>query len=111
MEGLTNEEEDMIFETNSKLFSIGTIVISNEIVSLLSVRVIKIRINGNSTPEQRLLDQGAIEAMVSTIKTKKFNVSSETSLQNKVYLETYYHHNQVDIKVDETLTKIQVHNL
>jgi hypothetical protein len=32
-------------------------------------------------------------------------------LEDKVYLETYYHHSQYDIQVDETPTKIQVHNL
>jgi hypothetical protein len=47
MEHLTNEEEDMIFETKPKLFSIGTSTISNEIVLLLNVGVSKIKINGN----------------------------------------------------------------
>jgi hypothetical protein len=32
-------------------------------------------------------------------------------MEDKVYLETYYHHSQVDIEVDETLAKIQVQNL
>jgi hypothetical protein len=34
------------------------------------------------------------------------SASLETSLENKVYLKTYYHHSQVDIEVDETPTKI-----
>jgi hypothetical protein len=38
MEGLTYEEEDMIFEIKPKLFSIGTITLSKEMISLLSVR-------------------------------------------------------------------------
>jgi len=46
MEGLTDEEEDLIFETNIELFSIGTIIILDETISLLSVGVTKIRING-----------------------------------------------------------------
>jgi hypothetical protein len=41
----------------------------------------------------------------------EFHVKLKTSLENKVYLETYYHHSQVDIEVDETLAKIQVQNL
>jgi hypothetical protein len=51
--------------------------------------------------------------MASIIKTTKFNVTPvpETSLGDKVYLETYYHHSQDDIEVDETPTKIQVQNL
>jgi hypothetical protein len=34
MEGLTNEEEDTIFETKSELFSIGTIIFLEETISL-----------------------------------------------------------------------------
>jgi hypothetical protein len=37
MEGLTYEEEDLIFETKPKLFSIGTITLLEKIVSLLSL--------------------------------------------------------------------------
>jgi hypothetical protein len=43
--------------------------------------------------------------VVSTIKTKEFNVKPEISLEDKVYLKTYYHHSQIDIKVDETPAK------
>jgi hypothetical protein len=32
-------------------------------------------------------------------------------LEDKVYLETYYHHSQDDIQVNETPTKIQIQNL
>ncbi len=42
----------------------------------------------------------------SITKTTNFNVKLEISLQDKVYLETYYHHSQVDIEVDETPAKI-----
>jgi hypothetical protein len=74
MDGLTNEEEDLIFETEPKMFSIGTIIILNEIVSLLSVGVTEIKINGESKLEQGILDQGAIEVMASTTKTIESNV-------------------------------------
>jgi hypothetical protein len=53
MEGLTNEEEDLIFETKPKLFSISTITIANEIIFLLSVEVSKTIINGKSKPQTR----------------------------------------------------------
>jgi hypothetical protein len=59
----------LIFETKPKLFSIGTIIILDETVSLLSVGVLKIRINAKSKPKQRILDQKAIELVVSTTKT------------------------------------------
>jgi hypothetical protein len=39
MQGLTYEEEDMIFETKLELFSIGIITVSEETVSLLNVGV------------------------------------------------------------------------
>jgi hypothetical protein len=51
MEGLIDEEEDLIFQTKLKLFLIGTITILDEMVSLPSVGVIEIRINGESKLE------------------------------------------------------------
>jgi hypothetical protein len=42
------------------------------------------------------------------MKLKDFCVKLEVSLEDKVYLKTYY---QDDIQVDETPTKIQVQNL
>jgi hypothetical protein len=68
------------------LFSIGIITILDEIVSLLSVGVSEIRINGKSKPQQRILDQGKIEVVASTIETTKFNVKPKISLKDKVYL-------------------------
>jgi hypothetical protein len=35
VEGLIDEEEDLIFKTGPKLFSINTIIISDEAISLL----------------------------------------------------------------------------
>ncbi len=70
LEGLTYEEEYMIFETKPKLFSIGKITISNEIVSLLSVGVLEIRINEESNPKQGTSYHRAIEMVLSTIKNK-----------------------------------------
>jgi hypothetical protein len=40
--GLIDEEEDLIFERELRLFKIGTIIISNETISLLSVGVFEI---------------------------------------------------------------------
>jgi hypothetical protein len=102
MEGLIDEEENMIFEIELELFSIGTITISDEIVSLLSVE---------SKLKQRISNKKAIELMASIRKTIEFNVRQEISLEDKVYKETYYHHSQVDIEMDETPIKIQVQNL
>ncbi len=60
MEGLTNEEEDIICETKPKLLSISIIIILNETISLLSVRVIKIKINGEFEPKQGITYQGVV---------------------------------------------------
>jgi hypothetical protein len=59
LEGLTNEEEDLIFKIKLKLFSIGTIIISKEIISSLSIGVLNIRINEEFDPQQGTSYQGA----------------------------------------------------
>ncbi len=110
LEGLTNEEED-IFETKPKLFSIGIIIVLDEIVSLPSIGVSEIRINEEYDPKQRTSNQRATEVVPSTTKPKDFYVRLEISLEDKVYPKTYYHHSQIDIEMDETPTKIQVQNL
>jgi hypothetical protein len=111
MERLIDEEEDMIFETKLELLSIGTITFSKEIVSLLSVGVLKIKSIEEFYPKQRISDQTIVEVVPSTVKSKDFCVRLEVSLEEKVLPKTYYHHNKDDIQVDETLAKIYVHNL
>jgi uncharacterized membrane protein len=111
LERLTNEKEDMIFETKLKLFSIGTIIISNETISLLSIKISKIRIGEKFELKQRTSDQRITEVVLSTKKLKDFYVKLEVSLEDKVYPKTYYHHSQANIKMDETLAKIYVQNL
>ncbi len=43
MQRLIGEEEDLIFETKPELFSIGTITLLEEIISLLNVEISKIK--------------------------------------------------------------------
>jgi hypothetical protein len=45
------------------------------------------------------------------MRSRDFCVRPKVSLEDKVYVETYYHYNQDDIQVDETPTNIQVQNL
>ncbi len=92
------------------MFSIGIIIISKEIVSLLNIGVLEIKINEKSEPQQGTLYQGPIEVVPSTTKTIWFNVRLEISMENKVYTKAYYHHSQVNIEMDETLAKIQIQN-
>ncbi len=49
--------------------------------------------------------------MLLIVKSEESCVRPKVSLEDKVYPETYYHHSQDDIRVDETLTKIQVQHL
>jgi hypothetical protein len=46
LEGLLYEKEDLIFEIELELFSIGTITILDETISLPNVGIIEIRFNG-----------------------------------------------------------------
>jgi hypothetical protein len=69
MEGLTYEEEDMIFETKPKLFSIGTITILDETISLLNVGVSNIKINEKFKLGQGISDERITKVMASTTKT------------------------------------------
>jgi len=48
--GLTDEEEDLIFKIDLEFFSIGTITILEETISLLSIGMLKIKINEESDP-------------------------------------------------------------
>ncbi len=52
LERLTNEEENLIFETKSKLFSIGTIIILKNKVLLLNIGMSKTIIHEEFEPQQ-----------------------------------------------------------
>jgi hypothetical protein len=106
LEGLTYEKEDLIFETEPKLFSTSTITILDETISLLSIRMSKIKTNEKSDPKQKTIDQGEAKVVLLPIKPKDFYVRPKISLEDKVYPKTYYRHRQANIEVDETPTKI-----
>jgi hypothetical protein len=52
LERLTNEEENLIFKTKSKLFSIGTIIILKNKVLLLNIGMSKTIIHEEFEPQQ-----------------------------------------------------------
>ncbi len=91
LESLTNEQEYLIFQIKPKLLSIGTITISNEIILLSSVGVFKIKIIEKFELVQRTSYQRVVE-VVFTTKSEDLYVRPKISLEDKVYLETYYHH-------------------
>jgi hypothetical protein len=106
LERLIDEEENLIFETKLGLFSIITITISDETISLLNIGMSEVKVSGKSGLKQETSHQGTIKVVISTTNTTKFHVRLEISLEDKVYLETYYHHSQADIEVDETMAKV-----
>jgi hypothetical protein len=85
------------FETNLELFLVGTIIFSKETISFLSVGVSKIKNIEEFDPKQRTLDQTTTEVVPSIVKSEDFCVKLKVSLEDKVYLKTYYHHSHDDI--------------
>jgi hypothetical protein len=92
MKGSTDEEEDLIFETELELLLIGTITLLEETVSLSSVGVSKIMSIQEYDQKQKTVDQTTKEVVLSTMKSKDFCVRLEVSLEDKVYPKIYYHH-------------------
>jgi predicted metalloprotease len=92
MEGLIDEEEDLTFETELKLFSFGTIILLEEMVSFLNVGLSKIRTIRESNLKGGTSYQTIVELEPSIIKSEDVCVRLEVSLEDKVYLKTYYHH-------------------
>jgi hypothetical protein len=88
------------------LFSIGTITLSEETISLLNVGISEIRSIEESNSKRRTSNQTTIKVVPSIVKSKDFCVRPEVSSEDKVYPKTYYHHSHDDIQVDETLAKI-----
>jgi hypothetical protein len=74
LEGLTNEDEDLVFDIEPKLFSIGTITISSEIISLLNVGVSEIKSIEESNLGQRTSDKKTTKMAPSIIKLEDFYV-------------------------------------
>jgi hypothetical protein len=85
MEGLTDEKEDLTSEIGPKLFSIGTITLSEEIISWLNVGVSEIRSTKESNPKQKTLNQTTTEMVLSIVKLEDFCVKPKVSLEDKVY--------------------------
>jgi len=65
--------EDLIFEIKLELFSIGIIIILDETISLLNVRVTNIKINGEYEPEQRISYKKVAKVVASTTKNIKMS--------------------------------------
>jgi hypothetical protein len=75
------------------MFSFDTIILLEEMVLFLNVGLSKIRTIGEFDPKGRTSSQTIMELKPSTIKSEDVCVRLKVSLEDKVYLETYYHHN------------------
>jgi hypothetical protein len=64
------------FEIKPKLFSIGIVTISHEIVSLFNVRVLEIKISQKSELKQRSSNQRIAKVVPSIIKSEDFYVKT-----------------------------------
>jgi hypothetical protein len=104
--GITDEEEDIIFVTKLELFSIGTISLS---ITLQFVGTIKsnhtsIEVKNHSTKLSNakfVLVEGEIINRYELVVV----------LEENVYLETYYKHRLRNVQIDEILTKVKVQEL
>ncbi len=100
--GIINEEEDLMFANEPKLFSIGTISLPLEILKTLvaSIQTKKYieTIDAIAEPSCNSINN------VGTVLDNKL----EVSLEDKVYPKTYYHHMLGRVQIDETPTKIRI---
>jgi len=80
MQKLTDEEEDLIFEIEPILLSIGTITFSEKIVSLLSVGVSEIKSTKEFDSKQRTSNQITTQVVFSIVKSKDFCVRPKVTI-------------------------------
>ncbi len=106
LNGITNEEKDIIFATCPKLLSIGTISLPKTIQSVKTIDVELMDITGESNISKLNFGVQNIEK-----KTTNNICGPGVALEDKVYLETYYNHQRGCIVVDETPSKIKTQEL
>jgi hypothetical protein len=94
-----------MFASELELCFIGIISLPLERVSLVVINIIQIEKNIKTSYFNIVLN---IE--INHIVTLQTLVNKElaVALENKVYLETYYHHKPSQIYIDETLAKIKM---
>ncbi len=100
--GITNEEEDIIFATKPKLFLIGTI---NLLETIQSMKITNVEII--DTDVKIIISQQEFEVQSTKKKISINRYELEVAMKDKVALETYYNHQPRSVTMDETLTKIK----
>ncbi len=96
--GNTNEEEDIIFVIEPILFSIGIISLLEIIQSMKTTDVGIMDTNVKTS----IYEQGfEVQSTKKKIPGNRYEL--KVTLEDKVYLETYYRHQPGSVVVDETL--------
>ncbi len=97
-----------MFVSEPKLFSIGTINLPLEPISLIITNTIqneRIIITSNFGVVLKL------EVNHKVVPKTIIDQELEVALEDNVYFETYYHHKVGQIRIDKTPTKIKVQEL
>jgi len=103
---IIDEEEDIIFVTKPKLFSIKTISLLEIIQFMKTTNVEIMDIDVKTT-----ISEHELEVQNTKKKTVGNKYEPKVTLEDKAYLETYYNHQLGSVAVDETPTKIKAHEL
>ncbi len=98
--GIIDDEENLMFANEPKLFSIGTINLPLETLDIVVVNTIQLK-KITKTIDSKAEPSCNFKSSAKTVVDKR----PEVSLEDKVYLETYYHHTPCQVQIDETLAK------
>jgi hypothetical protein len=104
--GITDEEEDIIFATEPKLFSIGIISLLKTIQFMKTTNV-----GIMDTYVKTSISEQGYEVQSIEKKKPSNRYESEVALKDKVYPKMYYRHQPRSVVMDETLAKIKEQRL
>ncbi len=100
--GITNEEENIIFAIEPKLLSIGIIRLLDTI-QCVKTTYVKVMDASVKTSNSKLKSG----VQITKQKTHVNKYEPKVVLKDKVYAETYHSHKPGSVVVDETLAKIK----
>jgi hypothetical protein len=104
--GITNEEEVIIFVTKPTLFSIGTISLFE---TIQYVKTTNVEIMDTNVKTTILEQEFEVQSIENKIVGNKYE--PKVALEDKVYPDTYYSPQPRSFVVDENLGKIKVQKL
>ncbi len=104
--GITDEEEDIIFVIKLELFSIGTI---NLLETIQFVKTTDVGIM--DTDVKTIISKQGIEVHNIKKKIHGNRYEPKVTLEDKVYLDTYYKHQPRNVVMDKILAKTKAQGL